>query len=337
MGRKGTKKHKWTDAELVSEASRYSNRWEFQKNSGPAYKAAWRKGKEFLDRICSHMKDLHVYWTNEMLRSEALKYSNRGDFQKGSSSAYQIADSRGLLNKICSHMKYVVYPWTNEELQKEALKYLSRSEFELKNENAYSAACRRGKPFLDKICSHMTLLNRSWTNEELALEALKYMYVCDFRMGSSSAYALACRRGIIENICSHMELSKGSSGPELCLKKKISDVIGDSKKLRDRKVKIEGKPYIKGFDIDIYVPELNKGIEFDGTYYHSFKCMRKSKSKKLWSDEDICNYHEVKDEYFASKGIQILHIKEEDWISDKEACIKRCLEFLGVSNERQAA
>ena len=56
--------------------------------------------------------------------------------------------------------------------------------------------------------------------------------------------------------------------------------------------------------------------------------MRRDSHKKLWSDEDIRNYHEIKDSWFASNGIQILHIKEEDWIQDKEACIKKCLDFL---------
>jgi uncharacterized protein (DUF488 family) len=65
--------------------------------------------------------------------------------------------------------------------------------------------------------------------------------------------------------------------------------------------------------------------------------MRKNKSKKFWSDDDIRNYHEIKDDWFASKGIKILHIKEEDWIADKEICIQRCLKFLGVSNEYKAA
>ena len=41
--------------------------------------------------------------------------------------------------------------------------------------------------------------------------------------------------------------------------------------------------------------------------------MRNDKGKKLWSDEDIRNYHEIKDAWFATKGIKILHIKEEEW------------------------
>lgn len=59
--------------------------------------------------------------------------------------------------------------------------------------------------------------------------------------------------------------------------------------------------------------------------------MRKDRFKKLWSDDDIRSYHEIKDGWFMfSKGIKILHIKEVDWIKDKQTCIRKCLEFLGL-------
>lgn len=46
--------------------------------------------------------------------------------------------------------------------------------------------------------------------------------------------------------------------------------------------------------------------------------------------EDVINYHQIKDEYFKSKGIELLHIKEEDWMEDKQGCIERCVEFLEI-------
>ena len=107
----------------------------------------------------------------------------------------------------------------------------------------------------------------------------------------------------------------------------MKNIYSDVKKIRS-KVRDEAKPHIKRFEIDIFIPSLMKGIEFDGTRWHSFEIMRKSENKRKWSDEDIRNYHEIKDAWFLSKGIQILHIKEEDWNKDKADCVKRCLEFL---------
>jgi len=45
------KPRKWTDEKLALEALKYKRRWEFQKKSPQAYKAAWRRGLEFLNRI----------------------------------------------------------------------------------------------------------------------------------------------------------------------------------------------------------------------------------------------------------------------------------------------
>lgn len=55
-------------------------------------------------------------------------------------------------------------------------------------------------------------------------------------------------------------------------------------------------------EIDLYFPDLNLGIEFNGTYWHSH----------LNKDKD---YHKLKSEYFKSKNIQIFHIWEYNWIN----------------------
>lgn len=44
-------------------------------------------------------------WTRHALIVEARKYQSRGEFQRGSSSAYQAARKRDLLDEICGHMK----------------------------------------------------------------------------------------------------------------------------------------------------------------------------------------------------------------------------------------
>ena len=110
----------------------------------------------------------------------------------------------------------------------------------------------------------------------------------------------------------------------------VKSLFPSTTKLRDRKITIEGKPYMYGFDIDIFVPELMLGIEYDGGRSHSFEYMREDIYKAKWSDYDIRNYHEIKDAWFLTKGIKIIHIKEVDWKKDSDKCVKKCLEFLGV-------
>jgi hypothetical protein len=106
----------------------------------------------------------------------------------------------------------------------------------------------------------------------------------------------------------------------------ITNVFPFASKYYDSKVDIKDKPYIKGFEIDIFIKDMKLGIEFDGDYWHSFDGL--SKSRKNWPENDIRNYHQIKDDYFLSKGIRLLHIKESDWYANKDIQIERCFRFL---------
>jgi len=140
-------------------------------------------------------------WTEEKLKEEALKYDTRGEFSKGSESAYSAARKKGLLDDICGHMEGRKLKWTEDMLQEEALKYDTRGEFAKGSKNAYDAAQKRG--LLDKICSHMEG-NVRWTDDMLKTEALKYQTRIEFQKCSTSAYQAAHKRGLLDKICGHM-------------------------------------------------------------------------------------------------------------------------------------
>jgi hypothetical protein len=93
----------------------------------------------------------------------------------------------------------------------------------------------------------------------------------------------------------------------------ICNPIGDSKSIKEGELfefikSIYGGEIIQswrnGLEIDIYLPELNLGFEFNGIYWHS----------ELYKDKW---YHLNKTNYFRERGIRIIHIWEDDWI-------KRC-------------
>src|ERR1019366_6161408 len=124
----------------------------------------------------------------------------------------------------------------------------------------------------------------------------------------------------------HMKRPSSTGPEELELYLAISSIFPEAIKYKTNKVYIEGKSHIKGFEIDILIRSLGKGIEFDGTYYHSLKGLKRSRPH--WPDEDIHSYHEIKDKYFlTTHGIQILHIKEEDWKNNKSSCIYQIEQF----------
>lgn len=57
----------------------------------------------------------------------------------------------------------------------------------------------------------------------------------------------------------------------------------------------------KKYEIDVYLPELKIGFEFNGLYWHS----------ELFKDSD---YHINKIKYFKKIGIRIINIWEDDWL-----------------------
>ena len=263
-------------------------------------------------------------WTIEKITEEAMKYQSRYEFQR-KSYAYSAAYKKGLLDEICKHMKIQwEKKWDLESILIESLKYKTKGEFALKNRSAYNAAKKHG--YINECCKHMKKLRHYWSVEELKEEALKYKTRTNFFKKNTKAYSVSIKRQILDQVCSHMLPATNTSSSEKTLLTTIKQLHPKAQKLVDRKVKIANKPYIKGFDIDIYIPELRKGIEFDGIYFHSLKGLKRGRPN--WPKQDIENYHQIKDEYFKSKGVEILHIKEKDWIKDPENEIKKCMEFL---------
>ncbi|MEC8569313.1 MAG: zinc-ribbon domain-containing protein, partial [Pseudomonadota bacterium] len=87
------------------------------------------------------------------------------------------------------------------------------------------------------------------------------------------------------------------------------------------KVEQSNRSVLKGQEIDLWVPDRNIGIEFNGLYWHNETA---GKGK---------HYHEGK--YLAAKaaGIQLLQIWEDDWNRNPDL-IKRLLAHkLGVSTQ----
>ena len=316
---------KWNFEKAKEVAAKYGSRSAFEKGDLPAY--AYALKNKIMDDICDHMVSLwKKKWDFDSIKTEALKYETRFEFQS-KSPAYQAARSRNIVDEVCQHMESKYNTWNNESIAAEALKYKTRKEFR-SNSPAYRAAEKR--KILDQVCQHMSDTGNKWTVDSVRSVALNCKTRMEFQK-IAGAYDLAQRRGILDDVCKHMTPMTNTSSLEKSLFSTIKKEYPKAQKFVDRRVFIAGKPHIKGFDIDIYIPELRKGIEFDGTYYHSIAGLKRGRPH--WPDDDLENYHEIKDTYFKSKGIEILHIGEKDWLMCPELQIKKCNDFLKKTGE----
>jgi hypothetical protein len=75
----------------------------------------------------------------------------------------------------------------------------------------------------------------------------------------------------------------------------------------------------KTHELDIFIPSKNVGIEMNGNYWHS----------ELGGKRDK-NYHLNKTNFFKSKGIQILHIFEDEWNDKQDIAKSIILSKLGL-------
>jgi len=78
------------------------------------------------------------------------------------------------------------------------------------------------------------------------------------------------------------------------------------------------KSILGGREIDIYLPELNIAFEFNGLYWHS----------ELYKDND---YHFNKTNDCLERGIQLIHIWEDDWVCKTDIVKSIILNKLGNS------
>lgn len=110
----------------------------------------------------------------------------------------------------------------------------------------------------------------------------------------------------------------------------ICNPIGDLKSVKEVelfdwiKTVYEGEViqnYKDGLEIDIFIPDLKLGFEFNGLYWHS----------ELFKEK---NYHINKTNYFSEKNIRIIHIWEDDWSEKKEILKSQIRNWLGVNKEK---
>lgn len=149
-----------------------------------------------------------VKWTKEACKSQALKYSSRGEFESNESGCYKAALRLGIYDEICAHMTYVKLPngyWDFDKCKIEALKYKTRTDFYNGSSAAYSQCLK--KKWLDLVSQHMIskkLPNGYWNLERCRDEALKFKTRGEYCNSSATSYRVAIKNGWLDEICSHM-------------------------------------------------------------------------------------------------------------------------------------
>lgn len=89
-----------------------------------------------------------------------------------------------------------------------------------------------------------------------------------------------------------------------------------------KEIILNSRQIINPYQIDIYLPEKQFAIEFDGFYWHNDKS---GKNK---------DYHIMKTQLCQQKGIQLIHIFEDEWIKYQNIVKDRIKSLLGIYDRK---
>ena len=118
------------------------------------------------------------------------------------------------------------------------------------------------------------------------------------------------------------------NGCPLCKNRKIGDGLRDtvedftkkSNEIHDITDCLKAlSPQQRNREIDVYIPSLNLGIEYNGLHWHS---------ERLGKDK---NYHLDKLNKCNEQGIKLIQIFEDEWINRREICESKLKQICGLN------
>ena len=86
--------------------------------------------------------------------------------------------------------------------------------------------------------------------------------------------------------------------------------------------------------MDIYIPNKNLAIEFDGIYWHSEQHLLCNGITDSYELKKIKNLALIKTELCEKLGIRLIHILDIDWIENKEIYKSMISSALGIYSKK---
>lgn len=186
-------------------------------------------------------------------------------------------------------------PWMNDEIHKKTIDFFYKN-YKQRIENKIDSKLTF-KGFKKGISTNL-IFHCNDCNEEFEILTYQFYYRVNSKL----------------NVCTNcFPISENSSLSQF-------DVYNFIKDNYEGEIILDCKNIIKPYEIDIYLPELKIGFEFNGVWWHCDK----------YKGE---NYHLKKQEYSEINGVKLYSIWEDDWNTKREICESFILNKLKKSNK----
>lgn len=312
---------KYTLESIAIEAKKYSFRKEFEKRARPYYAAAHRNG--WLNQVCQHMDQAVTNWTKDLVLSKTEESANISDFIQKYSGAYKHAVANGYLKELKSvfrsspkipHNK----KWTKESVLDIARQCESYTAFRQTYRQAYMYASKAG--MLSEVQAIIPKAPRKPVNKKWTFDVcVDKMAECKTRNEFNKKYSGAAKYlsdlGMVDQAFSAANIGymTGTSECEVELFEWVRSLGINA---------LNRKKFGRELEIDIYIPDLNIGIEYNGLYWHSEATGKGP------------NYHINKNKLAKANGIkQVIHIFEDQWRDRKDQVKGYLSSKLGINKK----
>jgi len=270
--------------------------------------------RQIVNVICDFCKKELSVTYKEYLRN--IKIGNKYACSNlcGSEKAKETnLEKYGVINAL--QLKEVQYKQKKTNLERYGVEFLQQSE-KIKEKSR--------KKIIEKYgVSHISMVEELRKKNTFISKDEDYIkYVSDNR---SLLFCQSCNNTYsIKNDNYYHRKNQGLSTCTLC------NPIGNLSSLKERQLKDYIKSIYDGciienyrdsFEIDIFIPDLKIGFEFNGLFWHS----EEHKDK---------NYHLEKTTFFEKKGIRIIHIWEDDWIHKSDLLKSQIKNWLGITERK---
>ncbi len=210
-------------------------------------------------------------------------------------------------------------PNKSEELIRKRIESFKLSNYKENYKNTSLERYGKKHPWMDKDIHKKTIdfFYTSYIDRiKSKIDINKFKFI-EFQKGITTSLSFNCKECNSNfDILPYQFYYRTNSGLNICTKCfPISENASISQielynfitKNYNGEVILDCKNIINPYEIDIYIPELELGFEFNGVWWHSDKFKQD-------------NYHFKKYELSIINNIQLITIWEDDWVKNREIC-----------------
>lgn len=176
--------------------------------------------------------------------------------------------------------------------------------------------CNTHGIFYQKYHNHLTQNCPKCSNRGLSIEEKinnipdnnRFTFNVNENFTAKEEISVTCKKHSISFQQKYNDLQQNHNGCPKCnsIYNKINPELENFILSLNIKYKFNDRSILKGKELDIYFPEHNVAIEYNGNYWHSNEVLNNP------------SYHKSKTDICDKKNIHLIHIWENDWDNKKE-------------------